>query len=621
MASEALELALALYRAPIQRHALRGMELPRDIGVVIQLASAPQPLLHDAAVELNESEDTVLEASRFYLQQALFQPDASAYQVLGLPPNAAPGRIREHYRWLQRWLHPDRRGEDWEALLATRVNQAWGHLRNEAVRRAYDKKREHADLTGSDSARSVEPRPQGKWQLIGEAQERGSLAKKIAMGVSLCSCLTLLYVAITRDDRVLQEDLGTRSATELVVLSSKAMTPRTVASVEAPVPAIHAAPAPIAGSDPESPATRDVPTQSMESPSPVASPIEKRVSAPERAPAVPEASTAAAMAQNAHPVGDNDLPQLRAQVEDARPPSAPVAQGLVSNDREFASAPAIQPARPPAQQQDRATGVPHNAEPADSGIHPIALKPKLLVAVEASPESTGRNVLAQESVREVPGATVPAIKRHDRTAAATARVASIHSNSDHMPSATRTESFAGISKVAAAGPAQVTDEKGRSESAVLPRVQTAPPNETTVATVVHNEQGSARSPATADSDRSVSSANTLARIGLARERAQELSMFFGDSGKRSPPVWNDVRGQASAERLRSALHARARLRNVADFAIDAPHWRVSENLAALSADYHLRQGGTVSESGRFSLNMVWREKMWLVTDVELEPAP
>jgi hypothetical protein len=139
--------------------------------------------------------------------------------------------------------------------------------------------------------------------------------------------------------------------------------------------------------------------------------------------------------------------------------------------------------------------------------------------------------------------------------------------------------------------------------------------------IVHNDQGSAKSLATVGSDLPASSANTLARIGLARERVKELSMFFADSEKRSPPVWNDVRGQASAERLRRALHARARLRDVADFAIDAPHWRVSENLAALSADYHLRHGRTVSESGRFSLSMVWREQMWLVTDVELEPAP
>ena len=172
MASEALELALALYRAPIKRHALRGMELPRDIGLVIQLASAPQPLLHDVAVDLNETEDTVREASRFYLQQMLFQPDASAYQVLGLPRNAAPERIREHYRWLQRWLHPDRRGEDWEGLLATRVNQAWGHLRTEAARRAYELEREHAGFTDSDPVRSVEPRPQGKWWLITETAGR-----------------------------------------------------------------------------------------------------------------------------------------------------------------------------------------------------------------------------------------------------------------------------------------------------------------------------------------------------------------------------------------------------------------------------------------------------------------
>lgn len=138
MSGDALELALALYRAPILRSALRDRALPADIHLAIQLASAPQPLLHDVAARLHEPEANVLEAVRFYLLQVLFTPDASAYRLLGAQPDASSDRIREHYRWLQRWLHPDRCENEWEALFSARVNWAWHQLQNDARRLAYD---------------------------------------------------------------------------------------------------------------------------------------------------------------------------------------------------------------------------------------------------------------------------------------------------------------------------------------------------------------------------------------------------------------------------------------------------------------------------------------------------
>src|SRR6185312_5977393 len=138
MQNEALQAALALYRAPTERFTLSHTELPRDIGPVMRLASAPQPLLQQTAAELGEDETVLLEAIRFYLQLMLFQPEASAYRVLGLAADAPQRQVREHYRWLQRWLHPDRRGEDWESLYAPRVNWAWNQLHNERARHEYD---------------------------------------------------------------------------------------------------------------------------------------------------------------------------------------------------------------------------------------------------------------------------------------------------------------------------------------------------------------------------------------------------------------------------------------------------------------------------------------------------
>src|SRR5690606_36064881 len=144
MSTDALELALALHQAPLQRFALRDCPLPENIGAVLQLASGTQPQLQEAAAQFSESEDTVLEAVRFFLHQVLFEPGTDAYRILGLSANADSNLIRQHHAWLQRWLHPDRRGEDWEAVFTTKVNWAWQQLRNESAREEYDRERRNA---------------------------------------------------------------------------------------------------------------------------------------------------------------------------------------------------------------------------------------------------------------------------------------------------------------------------------------------------------------------------------------------------------------------------------------------------------------------------------------------
>ena len=113
----------------------------------------------------------------------------------------------------------------------------------------------------------------------------------------------------------------------------------------------------------------------------------------------------------------------------------------------------------------------------------------------------------------------------------------------------------------------------------------------------------------------------LQRAGLARNRVQELSQFFGAPDLRIPPIWNDAQGQTAAERERHRLHQRVGWDGKGDFSVEAPVWRLSGSLASLDAAYRLRKGPSVSESGRLTLRMVWREEMWLVTHVALEPVP
>ncbi|HEU4662461.1 MAG TPA: DnaJ domain-containing protein, partial [Dokdonella sp.] len=130
---------------------------------------------------------------RFYLQQALFDPGTDAYRVLGLAPDAPAERVRQHYRWLQRWLHPDRLGDEWESVYAKRVNWAWRQLRNAESRDAYDRRRE----LGSDEPPTelISSREGGAWKAVPFA--RSSWPKRIVLGLWVAS-VALLVLAVVR---------------------------------------------------------------------------------------------------------------------------------------------------------------------------------------------------------------------------------------------------------------------------------------------------------------------------------------------------------------------------------------------------------------------------------------
>ena len=211
MSTDALELALALHQAPIQRFALRDRPLPANMDEVLQLASAMQPQLQNAAARFSESEETIVEAVRFYLQQVLFEPGTDAYRIFGVAPNADFKQVRQHHIWLQRWLHPDRRGEDWEAALATKVNWAWQQLRNESSREEYDQLRQQRNAqSGAHPAKLAQVQVPA-WSAAPVASARNWLRRGL-LGGFLAVCAGLLYLAATRQDRVDPDALAVQSS-------------------------------------------------------------------------------------------------------------------------------------------------------------------------------------------------------------------------------------------------------------------------------------------------------------------------------------------------------------------------------------------------------------------------
>ena len=138
MASNAIQSALALFREPGRIADFRDRPLPSDVGQVIRVAAGEAAAIQAARESTEENAETLAEACIFYLQQMLFVANADSYRVLGMTSDATQQQLREHYRWLMRWLHPDRNPDGWEVVYADRVNAAWQDLKTTERRAEYD---------------------------------------------------------------------------------------------------------------------------------------------------------------------------------------------------------------------------------------------------------------------------------------------------------------------------------------------------------------------------------------------------------------------------------------------------------------------------------------------------
>ena len=140
-APQALLEALALARAPRGPRPGPSDRLPDGVFLLLRIAAGEEQALQAARERAQEDSAKLREAATFYLQQVLFAPESDSYRVLGVNPDESEERLREHYRWLARWLHPDRNQDEWEAHYAERVNQAWQNVRNAERRQRYDEDR------------------------------------------------------------------------------------------------------------------------------------------------------------------------------------------------------------------------------------------------------------------------------------------------------------------------------------------------------------------------------------------------------------------------------------------------------------------------------------------------
>ncbi len=139
MSAQTLELALATFREPSRLSDFRDRPLP-EVLEVIKAAAGESATLQAAAQQFDVTQDTMQEAAVFFLQQLLFAPGTDSYRVLGSAADATQDRLRENYRWLMKWLHPDRNQDGWEVVYADRVNAAWQDLKTLDRRAEYDRR-------------------------------------------------------------------------------------------------------------------------------------------------------------------------------------------------------------------------------------------------------------------------------------------------------------------------------------------------------------------------------------------------------------------------------------------------------------------------------------------------
>jgi hypothetical protein len=129
----ALDIALQLYRQPALARKVRRNGLPPRVLSVIKIAAGSE---EELAVPVDHTPGEIREireAAIFFLQNCLFQAGGDSHRVLGVEPGAPVAEIRQHKRWLLKWLHPDLNRNTWEAIYLQRVLAAWNDIACDAT--------------------------------------------------------------------------------------------------------------------------------------------------------------------------------------------------------------------------------------------------------------------------------------------------------------------------------------------------------------------------------------------------------------------------------------------------------------------------------------------------------
>lgn len=599
MNRDALEQALALQKSPTLRFSVRDQPLAPNLLTVIQLAAASQPLLEDTAQRLDMTPENLLEAVRFYLQQALFEGEPEAYRTLAVAPDADTADIHERYRWLQRWLHPDRRGEDWESLFASRLNWAWSLLRNDAARAAYDEQRGQTSqattlATPTSDAPEGVAMANGEWRMVPIAQAPSPRRhfKSVVVGTAFVLCCGLLYLAIVREDADMPGRVDTRASSLVAVVepdpdsidastaaaalaldvqTSNTRTAGVDAAFEAGLASgklLTQAPPPV--HERNGAATADEGTPRMGGAgvdgSEVLPPRETiaggvdRVPLASTVPATPTAPVRVPPGPGPAPISVTSAKTTASVAERAHRDSTRIAQATPA----------------PNRAEPRAANVPKMASPTIVASNPPA--PTAPPVASAAPHAPANRPATKTVPRLAPKAVGTTVATTEKPANPTL-----------------------LGAVGTSGATRPVDH-----SLAVP------------ATLSSTPQPPPSAPPASAPSAPRSSVDMVARIDVAREHVRQLVSYYRrtDAGE---PHWPDAHAPYSAQQTRLALRERNGLPLAARFTLDTPQWRMSSEAVAVEAGYRVGRDRGIAERGLLRVDMVWGEDAWQFTRVELEP--
>ncbi len=225
-AGGAVEAALFAVAAPGRQDLAPPRVLPGGALDLIRVAaedrSHAQLLASRFGVDVRRIEDAALH----FVHAVMFHPDSDHFRVLGVRADDDDETLKLHFRWLQKWLHPDRDPEGWVSVYAERVNIAWAQLRRA------DRRAEYRERLGSLDAAPAPLAPVGLGSapvepafgtapvapiLISSRWARRLPALVIGAGVVL---VVALFAAHRVGENLLAAERSARERAELAVVPS-----------------------------------------------------------------------------------------------------------------------------------------------------------------------------------------------------------------------------------------------------------------------------------------------------------------------------------------------------------------------------------------------------------------
>jgi hypothetical protein len=122
MSAAAVLYAIDAFKNPSRYRSGKPQATPDGMLEVIKIVAGDEATLARVSEDVSEPSAVVAEAARNYLLMHMLDPRAQGLKLLGLKPGCSVEEMKDHKRWLLKWLHPDRNPSKWESSLFARVS-------------------------------------------------------------------------------------------------------------------------------------------------------------------------------------------------------------------------------------------------------------------------------------------------------------------------------------------------------------------------------------------------------------------------------------------------------------------------------------------------------------------